>query len=181
MMASPRPSAPPADYDPAIPLRIAAKQYGVSRGTLSKWRLLVGYRGKAGAVDPWSDLDDQQLRSNFNTLSYDQIGALIGRTASAVKSRAITMGLRKASTQFQPDRRAKFEGVRAKGAADLAAEHVRCHDRVAIFKCDSDGCPNPKGDRWKYGFGSLVLTDAEMIAKAERKGWRQDAWRDLAA
>ena len=180
-MASPIPIPVPADFDPSIPLRTAAARYGVSRFTLSRWRREVGYRGKPGAMEPWLPVEDQQLKANFNTLSYGEIAALIGRTASAVKSRAIQLGLRKASTQFQRDSRIKFEGQRAKGLVDLAAEHVRCHDRVAIFRCDSDGAPNPKGDRWKYGFGSLVLTDDEMIAKAERKGWRPDAWKELRA
>ncbi|PQM29417.1 hypothetical protein CVO77_00315 [Sphingopyxis lindanitolerans] len=169
----------PSDYDPAIPLRQATEIYGVSRGTLGKWRQEVGYKGTPGALAPWTDIEDQQLRANFNTLTYDQLAALIGRSACAIRSRAVAMGMRKASTQFQPDRRAKFEGQRAKGYADLAAEYVRCHDRVAIFRCDADGTPNPKGQCWRYGHA--VLTEGELFAKAERKGWRADAWKELAA
>lgn len=179
-MASPIPLPVPAGYDPSIPLRAAAMRYGVSRATLGRWRRELGYTGKAGAQDPWTSVEDQQLKANFNTLSYPQLADLIGRTASAVKSRAIALGLRKAATQWQRDTRAKFDGIRAKGTADLAADHVRCHDRVAIFRCDENGLPNPKGAFWKYGYGSLVLSDNEMIAKAERKGWKADAWRELA-
>lgn len=171
----------PADYDPSIPLTAAMKIYGVSRGTLSKWRKELGYRGVGGSTDPWTPEEDQQLKANFNTLAWPQLADLIGRSVSAVKSRSILLGLRKAATKFQRDTRAKFEGMRAKGHADLAAEYVRCHDRVAIFRCDADGRPRPKGDHWKYGFGSLVLTEDELMAKAERKGWRPDAWKELRA
>lgn len=179
-MAAPVAIPAPPDYDPAIPLRRAAAIYGVSRGTLSRWRREVGYKGTPGALEPWSDIEDQQLRANFSALTYDQLSTLIGRSASAVKARAILLGLRKSSTRYQRDLRVKFDGQRAKGHTDLAAEYVRCHDRVAIFRCDDDGGPNPKGKCWKYGFGSLVLTDDELIAKAERKGWRADAWREIA-
>lgn len=176
-MAAPTPLALPADYDPAMPLRLAAAKYRVSRGTLSKWRKAVGYHGKPGALEPWTDNEIQQLRANFNTLSYGQIGALIGRTASAVKSRAIEMGLRKASALFQRDHRARFEGQRVQGIADMAAQHLRRD--APVFRCDADGQANPKGKCWR--FGNLTLTEDEMLAKAERKGWRADAWRELAA
>lgn len=178
-MAAPSPLPAPPDYDPTIPLRKATEIYGVSRNTLGKWRRQVGYRGTPGSLAPWTALDDQQLKANFNTLTYDELSVLLGRSASAVKSRAIALGLRKSSTKFQRDHRVKFEGLRAKGHADLAAEYIRCHDRVAIFRCDADGSPNPKGKLWKYGLGSLVLTESELIAKAERKGWQPHAWREI--
>lgn len=180
-MASPLAKPVPPDFDPATPITVSMTKHGVSKSTIGKWRREAGYKGRPGALEPWTDLEDQQLKANFNSLTYPQIADLIGRSAAAVKSRAILLGLRKAAAQFQRDTRTKFEGQRAKGRADLAAEYVRCHDRVAIFRCDAAGAPKPKGDHWKYGFGSLILTDDEMIAKAERKGWAPDAWKELKA
>lgn len=55
-----------------------------------------------------------------------------------------------------------------------------CLRRLApTYRCDDTGRANPKGSYWRHG--RVVLSDAEVIARAERKGWSADAWRALAA
>lgn len=49
-----------------------------------------------------------------------------------------------------------------------------------VYRCDASGRQDPKGTRWNRG-GRTILTDAELIERAERNGWAPDAWRDLAA
>lgn len=49
-----------------------------------------------------------------------------------------------------------------------------------VTRCDADGGIDPKGTHWLRG-GRFVLTDAEIMDRATRQGWRPDAWRELAA
>lgn len=175
MMAAPTPIPAPPDYDPTIPLRKAAAVYGVSRATLGRWRRDMGYRARL-AHDAWTDAEDHQLKVNFSAMSYAALSDLIGRTESAVKARAIQLGLRRKSSRYQRDLRARFDGQQAKGIADMAARHLRRDGPV--YRCDEKGEANPKGKCWRYG--NIVLTEVELLAKAERKGWRVDAWREIA-
>ncbi|WP_194919911.1 hypothetical protein [Novosphingobium sp. NBM11] len=39
----------------------------------------------------------------------------------------------------------------------------------AVYRCDADGKPNAKGSHWKRNFS--VLTDDELMGRAERLGW----------
>jgi hypothetical protein len=101
---------------------------------------------------------------------------LPGRSAVAIKGRASAMGLKKAPGNFARDRVARFEGQRPKGTADMAAQHLRRD--APVFRCKADGSADPKGKCWRYG--NTVLSEQEMIAKAERKGWDGQAWRNIA-
>lgn len=49
-----------------------------------------------------------------------------------------------------------------------------------VTRCDADGRVDPKGTHWLRG-GRFVLTDAEIMDRATRQGWRPEAWRELAA
>src|SRR3546814_15613037 len=62
----------------------------------------------------------------------------------------------------------------------MAADYIRSHDRTPVYRCDREGKPNPKAKFWKSGYGSLVLTEDALIAKAERQGWKSDAWQAIA-
>lgn len=134
---------------------------------------------------PWTDAEIALLRERWKNSSAEQIAGLIHRGIPAVKTKALKLGLRKPRTggwgytSEMSGRR--FDGEKAQDLADRAADFVRRHDRTQIYRCDADGQQSLKGQHFKYGFGSLVLTEAELIAKAERKGWRPDAWRELAA
>lgn len=48
-----------------------------------------------------------------------------------------------------------------------------------IYRCDARGKPLPDGFFWNRG--GFVLSDDEVIERAERNGWREHEWRDLAA
>lgn len=177
MMAAQFPIPVPAGYDPELPLREQARLHGVSRTTAHRWRREVGYTGAGGTIGAWSERDLYLLRTNFKAMTYTQLSELLGRSSLAIRVKANSIGLKKAQGNFSRDSRAVFHGQRAQGAADMAAQHLRRD--APVFRCDADGAANPKGKCWR--FGTIVLTEDEMIAKAERKGWRQDAWRELAA
>lgn len=168
----------PADYTPDMPLKQAARRYGVSVPAVARWRKKLGYKSPP-QEGHWTDADIHRLRTMFSSHSYTDIAAVLGRTVSSVKSKAISLGLRKSTGHFAPDRAPQIRG-RVQGQADMAADFIRSHDRTPVYRCDRDGNPNPKAKFWKYGYGSLVLTEDALLAKAERKGWRADSWREIA-
>lgn len=156
--------------------------YKISRSTLTLWRRETAIA--EGRRVPWSDEDDNYLRANYGRSAIADVASYLGRSPESTKSRARFLGIQRRRTPPQlwktSDRMPKVSG-RVKGVADMAAEFIRGYDRVAIYRCDPDGRPNPKASHWKYGFGSVVLTENELLAKAERKGWSPDEWKRLAA
>ena len=62
--------------------------------------------------------------------------------------------------------------------AGLAAQFLQRFGPVV--RCNEDGRLNATGTHWLRG-GRFVLTDDEIIARAERNGWRPDAWKAIAA
>jgi hypothetical protein len=165
----------PESFDPAMPIRKAMERHHVAKATVIRWRKRRGAVPKA-QPDAWSERELYLLRTNFNSMTYAQLcEALPGRSALAIKARANGMGLKKASGNFARDRGPRFDGQHSKGIADMAAQHLR--REAPVFRCDADGAPNPKGKCWRYG--NAVLTEAEMIAKAERKGWKPDEWKTI--
>ena len=168
----------PAGYDPAVPLKQTAARYGVSVATAHKWRKKAGYRTPL-PEGHWTDADIHRLRTMYSGSSLNDIAAVLGRSVSSIKSKAQSLGLRRATGHFAPDRAPQIRG-RVQGQADMAADFIRSHDRTPVYRCDREGKPNPKAKFWKYGYGSLVLTEDALIAKAERKGWQADSWREIA-
>lgn len=163
----------PDTFDPARPLKQSAKLHNVSVATASNWRQKLGYQAPE-RTDLWTDDEIYRLKTLYAGNSLGHIAAAIGRTESSVKSMAVKLGLRKATGNFAPDRAPQIRG-RVQGHADMAAQHLQKY--APVFRCSPDGSPNPKGSCWRYG--STVLTEAEMIARAERKGWDADAWKRL--
>lgn len=164
----------PANFDPATPLKQSAKLHGISVATACKWRQKLGYI--APRENLWSDDDICRLKSLYSGHSAQHIAATLGRTVASVKSKAIALGLRRSTGQFAPDRAPQIRG-RCQGQADMAAQHLQ---RFApVFRCSPDGAADPKGTHFRYG--SSILTEAELFARAERKGFDPDGWKRLAA
>lgn len=63
------------------------------------------------------------------------------------------------------------------GREEDAAQHLRRF--CAVYRCTERGGADAKGKFWRVG--NAVLTAAELIARAERKGWSPDAWERIAA
>lgn len=176
----------PSDF-PKYALETIAQlcqRYGVSKTKVADWRREIGI---ANLKTKWTPERLQIVRDNWGVRSTTQIADMIGCDRKALVRQANRMGLK--ATPKAPARTGwhfdlgprQFDGRKAKGIADEAADFIRDHDRTCVYRVDREGKPNPKANFWKYGFGSLVLTEAELIAKAERKGWDRDAWKKLAA
>lgn len=166
----------PADFDPAMPIRKAMTVHGVAKMTIIRWRKRTGVT-PTGQPEEWSDAEMLALRTNFHAMTYSQLCEILpGRSHLAIKTKANSIGLRKASGNWGHNHGRKFEGQRSQGHADMAAQHLR--REAPVFRCNKDGTANPKGKCWRYG--NTVLTEEELIAKAERKGWDGQAWRNIA-
>lgn len=59
----------------------------------------------------------------------------------------------------------------------IAAEYLRRFGPV--YRCNKIGGPDTKGKLWRRG--TAILTDDELIDRAQRNGWNPDAWREIAA
>lgn len=57
-----------------------------------------------------------------------------------------------------------------------AADFLRKYS--GVWRCTPTGSPDPKGTHWRRG--SSILTDAEIIERAEYNGWDADAWKRVA-
>lgn len=164
----------PATFDPATPLKQSARIHNISVATAHNWRVKLGYQPPRD--DLWHDDEIHRLKTLYSGNSLNDVAAMLGRTVSAVKSKAIALGLRRATGNFAPDRAPQIRG-RCQGQADMAAQFLQ---RFApVFRADADGSANPKGESWRYG--SAILTEAELFERAERKGFDPDGWRRLAA
>ena len=169
---------------PTTSIRQLSKIFGASVEVCTRWRKELGLTSNHYQL--WT-LDEGFLRANYGKMPVADIAAHLNRTIASVKTRAKKLGLQgRNKPAFQPqygfmrDRKPNVSG-RVQSSADMAAAFIRAHDRTAIYRTDPEGQPNPKGDHWKYGYGSLVLTEGELLAKAERKGWSADEWKKLAA
>lgn len=61
--------------------------------------------------------------------------------------------------------------------AGMAAEFLRRD--APVYRCRPLGAADAQGTHWRYG--RVVLTDDEVIERAERKGWAPSAWMKVQA
>lgn len=66
--------------------------------------------------------------------------------------------------------------VRDGSRAGMAADYLRKFG--AVYRCTPMGAADPKGTHWRRG--SAILTDAEIVQRAEYNGFDADAWKRVA-
>lgn len=69
----------------------------------------------------------------------------------------------------------KVQPPAAHSTEEMAANHLR--RMCPVYRCRDDGRPDQRGSYWRYG--RLVLTPAEIVARAQRKGFDPDAWQRI--
>jgi hypothetical protein len=179
------------------------RHYGASDRTIKRWRDETGIRLYDRDRDPVITRVVAQMPRDFPAraphFSDRELGRQYGHGSKVIRRWREEAGI--ARTNVPPTRSRRPGGTnhhRIKlvpgqvslpafrnmtpalpgGREQDAAQHLRKHF-PAVFRCDEAGRYDPKGSGWLVG--AKVLTPAEMIAKAELKGWRADAWRELAA
>lgn len=61
--------------------------------------------------------------------------------------------------------------------AGMAASFMQRQGWI-VYRCDDMGRQLADGPKWRCG--TVTITDADLIARAERKGWDADAWKRVA-
>jgi hypothetical protein len=134
----------------------------------------------ADFADRWQTASQLQLAAHYqkSTFAIGRWCKVLGlerpparnfRKAEPVAVKAVVKVVR---THRGPVDRPHREATRA----GEAAEYLRRFGPV--FRCDAGGRFDSKGDHWARG--RSVLTDAELIERAQRQGWNPDAWRMVA-
>lgn len=155
-----------------------AKHYNCGLGYIARWRKECGVPGTDGAFKATPVPADFAQRVRGLTAS--QAAATYGRGVVLVRRWAEEVGV-----TFKPSPRGfagnsspvRIESKRDMSRAGRAAEFLQ---RISfVYRCDAKGGPDKEGAFWRRG--SFVLTDAEIIERAERLGWDEHAWKRCAA
>lgn len=155
--------------------------YGRGMSTVARWASECGTRRvksvyvKTGAATP----------ADFAMHAHDTVANLCvryGASRDVVRRwRAEAGVVVRQALPFMPSRKPGNPGVATRTQRDMshvgqAADFLRKYS--GVWRCTSTGSPKPDGTHWRRG--SAILTDAELIERAERLGWDADAWRRVA-
>lgn len=172
---------------PTCSLAEIARRMGRAPSAVHSHAKAQGLPPKGRAAADWSAAEDDVMRARFATTPVPVLAAELGRTRGAVATRAIILGLRKDGDylrrmrvrQCQVIRRARGSwgtsaadfalpvGAGAIGAGAMAADFLRRF--CPVSRCDAAGKYDPRGRYWRIG--DAVLAEADIIARATRKGW----------
>lgn len=154
-------------------------RYGCSSGTITRWRRETGTVRDPVLARPAPE--GFHLFAPNHTVA--EMRVRYGRGPDTIRRWCRECGVEprkpatapgRATLNFSPQNHAHRDTTRAGLAADFL-RHLG-----PVFRCNPDGHAKADGSHWNRG-GRTILTDAEIIERAERNGWRPDAWKDLAA
>lgn len=150
--------------------------YRVAASTITRWAREVGMGKPAGGMAV-------PMPENFPhlapTMTQPQARAMYGRgetvllrwcREAGVKFKRRTVGVPR-SSQSPVDRNQR-DMTRAGQAADFLRRFG------PVFRSDAEGNPKPSGTHWRRG--RFVLTDDDVLERAEHLGFAPEAWRTLA-
>lgn len=165
------------------------ERYGASMEVVRRWRRLTGIPAQRKGRDP---VNKRAVPDGFalvvqgmsrSTLArhycvsretVDRWCALAGVAPKRWQPRTSPKKGLGADRAFNPANHAHRDGSRA----GLAADYLR---RLGpVYRCGPDGRQCATGEFWNRG-GRTLLSDAELIERAQQLGWDPDAWRRLAA
>jgi transposase len=185
----------PSDFDQFAPgkrLTVIAAHYGVGVRTVRHWRKERGieplipqqYAGRLRRPVPASFDKIAPTQPIKNLAKYYGTGRETVRRW--LDETGIEAGKRvyshRAPKRYKPMHNFGTSPVRIKHGEDSLAARAadECLRRYApTFRCDEAGNQQSNGHYWLHG--RVVLSDDELIARAERKGWNPDAWKVIAA
>lgn len=149
--------------------------YGVCDRLISRWRLETNTVAYVRGEKP-----PENFAHLAPTMSLYQAQQFFERGAMVVKRWAMETGVRFRQPVSVVTRGNSGHSIRETqrdmSHVGQAAEYLRRFGFV--YRCDKVGRPNPKGALWRRG--SFILTDAEIVERAERQGWDPHAWKRVA-
>lgn len=174
-----RKSKMPADFAQIGNTKTApelAAIYRVTEQTITKWRRMAGI-SMVCKMTPPADLAEQARTKCLTALS-DHYG-ICQTTMSRLLNEA---GIRPAKF-IRPRRKVAASPYVVTPVADTsleaaAANELRRAGYANVYRCNSAGIPSPRGDHWRAG--TVILTPAQLIERAQRKGFDPSPWRIAA-
>jgi len=153
-----------------------AVHYGSWPGCIARWRRICGIPARITNTAAPAPANFAALAP---TMTRHEAQAFFGRGEKVVQRWAAEHGVkfRKTATILSGQRRSKVTDTqRDMTRAGQAAEFLQRFGPV--FRCEGTGRQNPKGKFWRRG-NAYPLTDADIIERAEFKGFDADAWKRI--
>lgn len=173
----------------AKPMADLKKRYSAGDSTIRKWRKTLAFEAPLGPKlkqMPEGFAEAQKGKSIVQLAELYGCGKLpVSRWLKEIgiqRERFVSVAVVKPAKPAHlvrnvhmttPVDRAVKDGSRA----GLAADFLRKFGPV--YKCNDRGSADIAGSHWRRG--SSILTDAEIIERAEYNGWSHDAWKQVAA
>lgn len=155
------------------------RRYRASTNLLARWRRMVGVTRQVTLLPPPEGFrlvapnhTVRELRVRYGR-SFDTIYRWC-QLCGVEPRKAAPLAAGASTRNFHPQNHAHRDTTRAGMAADFLRR------LGPVFRCTPEGRAKPDGTHWNRG-GRTILTDAEIIERAERNGWRPDAWKEIAA
>lgn len=157
------------------------------RWKLGPWQTKPGYGpGSASRLpldfaDQWRIMNHSKLGKHYGrsprTITHWVKLAGLVRTHNTPRTTPLAKPRLVSGNNTGGHKPAKFTDVRRDTSlAGQAADHLR--RLSAVYRCNDQGTPAIGGKFWNRG--GHVLTDADIIERAERNGWCADAWKMVA-
>jgi hypothetical protein len=181
----------PADFaeHATEPMKDLKKRYSAGDPNIRKWRQQLAVTVSLGPKIKQMPADFAEVQQGKSILTLaehygcgklpvsrwlKELGIQRERFVSAapVNTPAKPAHLVRNAYMTTPVDRALKDGSRA----GLAADFLRKFGPV--WKCNDRGSPDIAGSHWRRG--SSILTDAEIIERAQYNGWSADAWKRVA-
>ena len=164
---APRRSKPGKDQTPApadlaeiaatMSQRDIGEREGVSRDVVARWLKLAGLEPRP-----------RFQRTSAGLARRDYAPTKVLTTVESIARPAVTHGRKSNAPVDRHQRDMTLVGQ--------AADYLRRFGPV--YRCNDRGAQAQGGKFWRRG--SAILTDAELIERAERNGWAADAWKRVA-
>lgn len=190
----------PADF-PELGATMSIAQteqhYGCGGATVFRWREEAGLNGKMRLkTSPRGATVPADVFERFPGATHAEISAALGIGQSTLKKHLSAMGLSKPRgsasirggeltagfARHRASSSAPSLGRMGGGTAQMIVEQVQRDMSEAgqaadflrrlgpVYRCNALGRADFTGSMWRYG--NVILSSADLIARAERKGWR---------
>lgn len=149
-----------------------ARHFGLTRSQVTRFRAELGLKKRE--VRPRQDIPEG-FADVAAVLPAKALAERYGVSPGLVYTWRERLGISVPVRRYRRDGNLHVHSPSARSMEDQAADHLR---RTApVHRCNADGSFDHRGSHWRYG--NIVLDRAAMLARAERKGWDPDAWREL--
>lgn len=163
-----------AELVDVISQREMAERFGLSRHDVSRMCRELGHTPRPyHAPRPVPD-GFAAIASQYSTYGLATRYKCCERT---VRRWLAETGTRPRPPRFFRDGQLQIHAPISCSVEDLAANHLR--RLCAVYRCRDDGRADPSGEHWRVG--NVVLTGVGLMQRAERKGFKAPALRDIAA